>query len=123
MDSSLHCRRLYRRLFDRSAIGCAVFPFRANSFVRPLSAVLGADSRARATEAAEVSSWISSHSDPSDWVVTFPNVELLIWDYRRPTLTMPNDYEMLLWPCLEEHGVRFVVVDPDLPGLRPWRSE
>ncbi len=90
--------------------------------VRPLSTVLGADSRARAAEAAEVSSWISSHSDPSDWVVTFPNVELLVWDYRRPTLTMPNDYEMLLWPCLEEHGVRFVVVDSDLPGMRPWLS-
>ena len=76
-------------------------------------------SRARAAEAREVSDWLVANSRPDDWVVTFPNVEMLIWDYRRPTLTMPNDYEMLLWPCLEENGVRFVVVDRDLAGMRP----
>lgn len=90
--------------------------------VRPLAAVLGSDTRARAEEAAEMSRWISEHSRPDDWVVTFPGVELMIWDYRRPTLTMPNDYEMLLWPCLEEHGVRFVLIDPDVPVMRPRLS-
>jgi hypothetical protein len=90
--------------------------------LRPSALLLGRDDRPRAAEAAEVSGWIAEHSSPSDWVVTFPNVEELIWQYRRPTLTMPNDYEMLLWPCLERHGVRYVVVDPDLPALRPWLS-
>lgn len=89
---------------------------------RPLGAMLARDGRAAAAEAREISGWIEAHSAPGDWVVTFPNVELLIWEYRRPTLTMPNDYEMLLWPCLEEHGVRYVVVDPDLPRLRPRLS-
>jgi len=90
--------------------------------VRPAAALLGSDTRARAAEAAEMSRWISENTEPDDWVVTFPGVELMIWDYRRPTLTMPNDYEMLLWPCLEEHGVRYVVVDPDLPVMRPRLS-
>lgn len=90
--------------------------------VRPSALLLARDDRPRAAEAAEVSRWLAGHSSPSDWVVTFPNVEELIWQYRRPTLTMPNDYEMLLWPCLESHGVRYVVIDPDLPALRPWLS-
>lgn len=85
---------------------------------RPLHALAASDSRARASEAAAISRWISRNSEPDEWVVTFPNVELLIWDYRRPTLTMPDDYEALLWPCLQKHGVRFVVVDPDLPAAR-----
>ena len=67
--------------------------------------------------------WLKENSRPEDWVVTFPAVELLIWKYRRPTLTMPNDYQMLLWPCLEEHGVRFVVVDRYLPVMRPRLSD
>jgi hypothetical protein len=90
--------------------------------VRPSALLMLRDDRPRAAEAAEVSRWLADHSSPSDWVVTFPNVEELVWQYRRPTLTMPNDYEMLLWPCLESHGVRYVVVDPDLPALRPWLS-
>lgn len=88
-------------------------------FVMPLATVLTEDSRDRAAEAGEVSDWLAANSDEEDWVVTFPNVELMIWDYRRPTLTMPNDYEMLLWPCLQEHNVRYVVVDRDLPRMRP----
>jgi len=35
---------------------------------------------------------------------------------------MPNDYEMLLWPCLEEHDVRYVVIDRDISYLRPRLS-
>jgi hypothetical protein len=89
---------------------------------RPVILQVQEDSRARASEAVAVSDWIEANSDPDDWVVTFPNVELFIWDYRRPTLTMPDDYEMLLWPALQEHGVRYVVVDTDLPRMRPWLS-
>jgi 4-amino-4-deoxy-L-arabinose transferase-like glycosyltransferase len=88
-------------------------------FLTPLAAVLTVDTRERAAEAREVSDWLVENSGSGDWVVTYPNVELFIWDYRRPTLTMPNDYEMLLWPCLEDHGVRYVVVDGDLARLRP----
>jgi len=90
---------------------------------RPTCSVLLRDSRPRAAEAMEVSDWISRNAAPGDWVVTFPNVELFVWRYLRPTLTMPDDYEMLVWPALQEHHVRFVVVDPDLPRTRPWLSE
>jgi len=95
-------------------------------FVSPLGRVLSENSTERAMEAEEISSWLMENSGNDDWVVTYPNAELFIWQYLRPTLTMPNDYEMLLWPCLEEHGVRYIVVDRSLPVLRPrldhrWR--
>ncbi|NLP04593.1 glycosyltransferase family 39 protein [Candidatus Fermentibacteria bacterium] len=110
------------RLGAGRAAKAAALAVVALPLARPLGAMLVRDGRPAAEEAREVSSWLAAHTRPSDWVVTFPNVELLIWEYRRPTLTMPNDYEMLLWPCLEEHGVRFVVVDPDLPRMRPRLS-
>jgi hypothetical protein len=91
--------------------------------VRALASEVRLDSRPRAAEAREISGWIAANTAPGDWVVTFPNVEMYVWDYRRPTLTMPDDYEMLLWPALQEHGVRFVIVDPDLPRTRPWLSD
>ncbi|NOQ21386.1 MAG: hypothetical protein GQ565_01875 [Candidatus Aegiribacteria sp.] len=91
-------------------------------FVYPLGRVLSEYSVERASEAQEVSRWLEENSRTDDRVVTYPNVELLVWEYRRPTLTMPNDYEMLLWPCLEEHGVRYVVVDSYLTVLRPHLS-
>lgn len=95
-------------------------------FIHPLGRLLSVNSTARAHEAEDVSLWLQANSEGDDRVVTYPTVELLIWDYLRPTLTMPNDYEMLLWPCLEEHGVRYVVVDGFLPSMRPhlasrWR--
>jgi hypothetical protein len=92
-------------------------------FVFPLGKVMSASSASRAAEASSVSDWISRNTRDGDWVVTYPNTELLIWEYRRPTLTMPNDFQMLLWPCLEEHGVRYVVVDGYLPMLRPHLAD
>lgn len=92
------------------------------AFARPMAELLGHDSRIMAAEAAETAAWIGENSFEEDRVVTYPNTELMIWSYRRPTLTMPNDYEMLLWPCLQEHDVRFVVVDADLPVMRPHLS-
>lgn len=91
-------------------------------FVYPLGRVLSENSIERASEAQEISQWLEDNSRIDDWIATFPNVELLIWQYGRPTLTIPNDYEMLLWPCLEEHGVQYVVVDNYLPLLRPHLS-
>lgn len=91
-------------------------------FALPLGRLLARDSTERAEDAKEISQWLAKNSSEDDWVVTYPNVETFIWQYRRPTLTMPNDYEMLLWPCLEEHGVRYVVVDNYLPVLRPRLS-
>jgi len=91
-------------------------------FVYPVGRVLSENSVERASEAQEVSRWLEENSRADEWVVTYPNVELFIWKYRRPTLTMPNDYEMLLWQCLEQHGVRYVVVDSYLPVLRPHLS-
>lgn len=106
----------------RPLLRAGVLAVAALPLVRPFASVMMHDDRARAREARAASDWIAVHSGPEDWVVTFPSVEMFVWDYRRPTLTMPNDYEQLLWPCLEEHGVRYVVVDPDLPRLRPWLS-
>ena len=91
-------------------------------FALPLGSLLIADSSEKASEAEEVAEWIIENSSEDDWVVTYPTVEMLIWTYRRPTLTMPNDYEMLLWPCLEEHDVRYIVIDRDISYLRPRLS-
>jgi 4-amino-4-deoxy-L-arabinose transferase-like glycosyltransferase len=114
-----------RRTTDIRTVSAAVVLLLV-PFVYPLGRVLSESSRERAAEAGEISRWIVENSMEDDWVVTYPNTELMIWEYRRPTLTMPNDLEMLLWPCLEKHGVRFVVVDGFLPTLRPrlagrWR--
>jgi 4-amino-4-deoxy-L-arabinose transferase-like glycosyltransferase len=91
-------------------------------FVYPLGLVLSENSVERASEAQEISQWLSENVRADEWVITYPNAELFIWEYRRPTLTMPNDYEMLLWPCLAEHGVRYIVIDSYLPVLRPHLS-
>jgi len=90
--------------------------------LRPLLVVISHDNGARASESMEGARWIRDNTSDSAWVVTYPNVELYHWVYRRPTLTWPNDYEMLLWPFLAEHGAEYLVVDPDLPVLRPWLS-
>lgn len=90
--------------------------------VRPLAEILVHDNRERASEAVEGARWIRDNVPEGTWVVTYPNVELYHWVYRRPTVTWPNDYEMLLWPYLEGHGAGFLVVDTDLPELRPWLS-
>jgi len=92
------------------------------TLLRPLGLQLRVDSRARAAESREIARWIAANSSPGDWVVTFPNVEMFVWQYQRPTLTMPDDYEMLVWPYLERHRVRYLVVDPNLPLMRPWLS-
>jgi hypothetical protein len=89
---------------------------------RPVAGYFGRSTEPQNAEAVEIADWLIRNAERDDWVVTFPNVELLIWEYELPTLTMPNDYECLLWPCLERHGVRYVVVDPDLPLLRPHLS-
>lgn len=90
--------------------------------IRPLGEVLVHDNRERAAEAMEGARWIRDNVPEGTWVVTYPNVELYHWVYRRPTVTWPNDYETLLWPFLEGHGARYLVVDIDLPQLRPWLS-
>lgn len=91
-------------------------------FIVPVYQVVSADSGKKAMEAEEACSWIMANTGSDDWVITFPNVELLIWKYRRPTLTMPNDYEVLLWRCIEEHDVRYIVIDEYTPFMRPHLS-
>lgn len=91
-------------------------------FVLPLGHLLAVDSTERAADAQEISLWLMENSSEDDWIVTYPNVEMFIWEYRRPTLTMPNDYQMLLWPCLQEHNVKYIVVDSYLPVMRPHLS-
>ena len=105
-----------RRWGFAAALVLAFLPMAA-----PTLALLRGADRTAADEAGTraAAAWIEGNAAPEDWVVTFPNVELLIWSYRRPTLTWPNDYEMLVWPCLERHDVRYAVVDADLPTLRP----
>lgn len=94
----------------------------ALTMARPFFNVLRQDSRARDAEAREAALWIAENASDSAWVCTYPNVELYHFIYRKPTLAWPNDYEMLLWPYLESHGVEYMVVDIDLPRLRPWLS-
>ena len=103
-----------RRWGFAAALALAFLPM-----LRPSLSLLRGEPGQREAEARLASRWIRANTAPDEWVVTFPNVELMIWRYRRPTLTMPNDYQMLLWPCLERHGVRYIVVDPQLPHLRP----
>ncbi|PIE53602.1 hypothetical protein CSA37_00085 [Candidatus Fermentibacteria bacterium] len=88
----------------------------------PFINILRQDSRARASEAMEAAEWIRDNASDSAWVCTYPNTELYHFIYRKPTLAWPNDYEMLLWPYLYNHGVQYMVVDRDLPVLRPWLS-
>ncbi len=88
----------------------------------PVIKILQTDNRARASEALEATHWLEANASDTEWVCTYPNVELFHWIYRKPTLTWPNDYEMLLWPYLENHNVQYMVVDRDLPTLRPWLS-
>ena len=87
----------------------------ALTLARPLLQVLEEDGRERAAETMEAALWVRENASDSAWVCTFPNVELYTWVYRKPTLAWPNDYEMLLWPYLQQHGVEYMVVDPDLP--------
>jgi len=94
----------------------------ALTMARPFFLVLREDSRARAAEAIEAARWLQENASDSAWVCTYPNVELYQFIYRKPTLTWPNDYEMLQWPYLENHNVQYMVVDRDLPVLRPWLS-
>ncbi len=105
-----------RRWGFAAALALAFLPMAA-----PTLALLRGGDRTVADEAGttEAAKWIERNALPEDRVVTYPNVELLIWSYRRPTLTWPNDYEMLVWPCLARHDVRYAVVDADLPRLRP----
>ena len=88
----------------------------------PFIKVMQTDSRPRAYEAREAANWIGENASDSAWVCSYPNVELFHWLYRKPTLAWPNDFEMLVWPYLEDHGVQYMVVDSDLPRLRPWLS-
>lgn len=90
--------------------------------LRPVAEILARQNGGRAAEAMEGARWIRDHTPESSWVVTYPNVELYHWVYRRPTVTWPNDYETLLWPYLEGHRAEYLVLDPDLPVLRPWLS-
>ncbi len=114
---------LGRFLKGRSTLFAAgVFVVLLLPFVRPLLLIMSDSSVEKRAEVLESVEWIGENSEESDWVVAFPNVELFVWKYSRPTLTMPNDYEMLLWPFLEEQGVRFVVIDQDLPHFRPLLS-
>ncbi len=99
-----------------------IFLLVALTMARPFFNVLRQDSRARDAEAREAACWIGENASDSAWVCTYPNVELYHFIYRKPTLAWPNDYEMLLWPYLETHGVEYMVVDMDLPRLRPWLS-
>jgi hypothetical protein len=99
-----------------------VFLLVAITMTRPLLGLVMEDSRARDAEAREAALWIGENASDSAWVCTYPNVELYHFIYRKPTLAWPNDYEMLLWPYLENHGVQYMVVDMDLPRLRPWLS-
>ncbi len=111
-------------LYDRISRGKMIFIliFLLVPFAMPTVNVLVADSSEKAMEAEEVCNWIISNSDADDWIITFPNVELLIWKYRRPTLTMPNDFEMLLRQCLEDHNVKYIVIDEFIPFMRPHLS-
>ncbi len=88
----------------------------------PFIKVMQVDNRGRASEALEAATWIGENASDSAWVCAYPNAELFHWVYRKPTLTWPNDFEMLVWPYLEDHGVQYMVVDRDLPRLRPWLS-
>lgn len=90
--------------------------------IAPFTKVLQTDNRGRASEALEATYWLENNASDSAWVCSYPNVELFHWIYRKPTLAWPNDYEMLLWPYLENHNVQYMVVDRDLPTLRPWLS-
>ncbi len=92
------------------------------TLARPFVNTLRQDNRARAAEATEAALWIRDNASDSAWVCTYPNTELFHFIYRKPTLTWPNDYEMLVWPYLQDHDVEYLVVDRDLPVLRPWLS-
>jgi hypothetical protein len=106
-----------RRWGFAAALALAFLPMAGPSLTLLLRGTDRSEADAAGTRAA--ARWIAENAAPDQWVVAYPNVELMVWRYRRPTLTWPNDYEMLVWPCLERHGVRYAVVDADLPRLRP----
>jgi 4-amino-4-deoxy-L-arabinose transferase-like glycosyltransferase len=110
---------LLRTLAPPKAVVWGVALLAAYPTVLPLMRLALKSDIERAREAREVASWISENTEPDEWVITFPNVELFVWKYRRPTLGMPNDYEMLLWPCIERHDVSYIVIDWTLPLVRP----
>jgi hypothetical protein len=106
----------------RKGLAAAAALVTALILARPLGVLAASENRSRAEEALQGAVWIRDNVPEGTWVVTYPNVELYHWVYRRPTLTWPNDYEALLWPYLEGHGAEYLVVDRDLPALRPWLS-
>ncbi len=107
---------------ERKGLTAAAVVVIAMTLARPLAALAVSENRGRGDEALLGAVWIRDHVPEGTWVVTYPNVELYHWVYRRPTLTWPNDYEALLWPYLERHGAEYLVVDRDLPTCRPWLS-
>jgi hypothetical protein len=91
-----------------------VFPL-----LRPLTLLLQHREKELHSETTEIANWLARHTGSSEAVLDYPQVEKLVFRYRRATLVAPTGTMDDVRRAARAYGARYLVVDPDLLRWRP----